>query len=467
MSLKINLGLMMLLLAINVNAATNRPDGFKTISQTASTGTDNCNTSPSTEVTLSAAGGDDRIDLSWTATDNIASIQVTRNTDANPSGRQRVATLPGSARSYTDNTVVNGRQYWYWIKYTDTGKNSGSSNAGNATANASTPADTYNGSQLTCLAANTVQGFAGIDSETTGGNGGTRITVTTGAELVTALANQKNNSAPLKIFVKGTITEANSGGAVQFDVKNMANVSILGVGDNALLDGIGINIADSSNIIVRNLTVRFNRIGQKDGISIQGNSHNIWVDHNEIYNSLNVDKDYYDELVSGKDESDKITISYNYLHDSWKTSLWGSSDSDSFDRRVTFLGNHWENVNSRLPLFRFGQAHVVNNYYHKVVETGINARMGARIRVEANHFEEVNNPIVSFYSDNIGYWDAVDNIFENITWKEDAGVGIIAGPQVESTVTYLPPYYYSPVPVVNVKDHVLKNAGVGKLNGCL
>lgn len=70
---------------------------------------------------------------------------------------------------------------------------------------------------------------------------------------------------------------------------------------------------------MRNLTIRYNRIGQKDGISIQGNSKHIWIDHNEVYNSLDVDKDYYDELVSGKDEIDNITVSYNYLHDSWKT----------------------------------------------------------------------------------------------------------------------------------------------------
>jgi endo-1,4-beta-xylanase len=88
-------------------------------------------------VNLSAAGADSQIALSWTTADSLRGIQVMRDTDANPSGRQRVAMLAGSARSYTDTTVTNGRQYWYWIKYTDTAGASGNSNAATATPAAS------------------------------------------------------------------------------------------------------------------------------------------------------------------------------------------------------------------------------------------------------------------------------------------------------------------------------------------
>jgi polygalacturonase len=85
-------------------------------------------------VTLGATGGDGKVALSWTATVDIKGLQVMRDTDANPSGRLRVAILPGSARSYTDNTVVNGHKYWYWIKYTDVAGKSGNSNGSSATA---------------------------------------------------------------------------------------------------------------------------------------------------------------------------------------------------------------------------------------------------------------------------------------------------------------------------------------------
>ena len=123
-------------------------------------------------------------------------------------------------------------------------------------------------------------------------------------------------------------------------------------------------------------------------------------------------KDCYDELVSGKDEIDNVTVSYNYLHDSWKTSLWGSRDSNACDRRITFLGNHWQNVNSGLPLFRFGQTHVANNYYENVLDAAINSRMGTRIRIDGNYFESLHNPIVSFYSkaQAIGVWLTTSSI---------------------------------------------------------
>jgi pectate lyase len=531
---KFKLALALLLLAGSASAATNRPDGFKTICKVDQVCTVDANTNvafgasgqfvykvlsgsfvcnvdtfgtdpiprkqvkecsisktasnnppsnnpPSNNaptVTLSATGGDGKVDLNWDVTGTITSVQVMRDTDANPQGRGRVGFLRGDARSFTDENVINGTQYWYWIKYTYDNRVVGNSSAGTATPMAvianptPTPTPTPPGNntgQLSCAAANRVQGFASIDGGTTGGAGGNSVTVTTGVELADVLNNKKKNkdATPLTIYVNGRLTPDNSGGAKQFDVKDMSNVSIIGVGNYAMLDGIGINIARAYNVIVRNLTIRYNRIGQKDGISIQGDSHHVWIDHNEVYNSLDVDKDYYDELVSGKNQIDNITISYNYLHDSWKTSLWGSSDSDAYERRVTFLGNHWQNANSRMPLFRFGQGHVVNNYYENVISTAINSRMGARIRIEGNHFEYCNNPIVSFYSNAYGYWDTADNIFESVNWEENTSSGIIAGPNVGSTVSYKPPYDYSPIPAADVKQHVLNNAGVGKLGGCL
>jgi pectate lyase len=397
-----------------------------------------------------------------------------RDTDSSPQGRTRVAFLAGDARSFTDQDVVNGTQYWYWIKYTYANGEVGNSGAytvapmaeeNDPNPNPNPPGGDTN--RLSCTVANTVQGFASIDGGTTGGAGGDIVTVSNGAELVAVLKEKRDDTTPLTIYVDGKLTPDNSDGAKQFDVKDMENISIIGIGNNALLDGIGINIVRANNVIVRNLAIRYNRIGQKDGISIQGTSHHIWIDHNEVYNSLDVGKDYYDELVSGKNQIDNITISYNYLHDSWKTSLWGSSDNDSYERRVTFLGNHWQNAYSRMPLFRFGQGHVANNYYENVISTAINSRMGARIRIDGNHFEDCKNPIVSFYSDTQGYWDTADNIFENVTWEENTSNGTIAGPNVGSTVSYKPPYNYSLVPADDVKQHVLNNAGVGKLDGCL
>jgi len=45
--------------------------------------------------------------------------------------------------------------------------------------------------------------------------------------------------------------------------------------------------------------------------------------------------------------------------------ILGSSDTDNFDRKVTFHHNWYRNIKSRLPLNRFGNAHVYNNYYNQ------------------------------------------------------------------------------------------------------
>ncbi|EJI85368.1 MULTISPECIES: polysaccharide lyase family 1 protein [Alishewanella] len=311
--------------------------------------------------------------------------------------------------------------------------------------------------------ANSPQGYASLGGGTTGGLGirSTRVTVTTGLELAQALAN-KDPNRPLTIRVNGTITPANSGGFNKFDIKDMRDVSIIGVGQNGILDGIGLKVFRAQNVIIRNLKIRNVNIGDKDGITIEGPARNIWIDHNEISNSLDVHKDFYDELVSGKRDIDNITISFNYLHSSWKTSLWGSSDSDSYDRRITFHHNRFENVNSRLPLFRFGQGHLFNNYYHNILETGMNSRMGAILRVEANVFENAKNPLVSFYSNNIGYWDTRDNMLINTQWAESPADGIIAGPDMLATAVLRVPYDYKLVRTEEVKNFVLANAGVGK-----
>jgi len=142
------------------------------------------------------------------------------------------------------------------------------------------------------------------------------------------------------------------------------------------------------------------------------------------------------------------------LHDSWKTSLVGSSDSDNFDRKVTYHHNRFENINSRGPLFRFGQGHIFNNYYYNIIDTGINSRMGAKLRIEHNVFENAKDPIGSWYSSELGYWHVVNNQFINSTGSMPT----------TSTVDYTPPYGYTLDPVEEVKADVIANAGVGKID---
>lgn len=49
-------------------------------------------------------------------------------------------------------------------------------------------------------------------------------------------------------------------------------------------------------------------------------------------------------------------------------------------------------------LVRGSSVHVFNNYYEDVVDTGINSRVGACVRIEQNYFSNVMDPWVSAFS---------------------------------------------------------------------
>lgn len=409
-------------------------------------------------LTLSACGGSDGDGPDNSSDGGNQSSSVSSSASSNDSQSSESSTQSSSSTTSSSASSSSADS-------SESQSSSLSSSVSSSNTSSSASSDgTLDANRLSCEQANQVQGFAALGSGTTGGAGGDEVTVSTGAELAAALGGKGSN--PLTIFVDGTITPENSLGE-KFEIKDMNDVSIIGVGSAALFDGIGFKIWRANNIIVRNITVRYVAIGDKDHISIEGPASNIWIDHNEFYNDLNTDKDFYDELVSGKKNLDNITISYNILRDSWKTSLWGSSDTDNAHRRVTFHGNHWLNANSRLPLFRFGEGHIFNNHYEGVISTGINSRMGATIKIDGNVFEDSKNPIGSWYSDEIGYWDLGENLFENIEWVAASGGDVTAGPNPESTVSYDPPYEYSLVPLNEVRDHVAANAGAGVIMDCL
>lgn len=113
-------------------------------------------------------------------------------------------------------------------------------------------------------------------------------------------------------------------------------------------------------------------------------------------------KDYYDGLIDLTHAADFITVSNCKIHDHWKASLIGHSDSNSAEDkghlRVTYYNNHWDNINSRGPSLRFGTGHFFNNYYNAVSD-GINARLGAQVLVENNVWVNSKKPLYSVDND--------------------------------------------------------------------
>ncbi len=68
-------------------------------------------------VSLTATGGNASANLNWTvANGSIDAQEVYRDTDSNPSGRVRIATLSSGARSHAAAGLSNGTTYYFWIK---------------------------------------------------------------------------------------------------------------------------------------------------------------------------------------------------------------------------------------------------------------------------------------------------------------------------------------------------------------
>lgn len=322
-------------------------------------------------------------------------------------------------------------------------------------------------------------GFATLDGGTNGGTNGTEITATSVSQVNTILSTRRKNNDTSSLVIKfnGKIS-----GTEVIAAKEVSNITFLGVGTRGELEGVGINLVRSNNIIIRNLKIHHTR-APMDCIGIE-DSQNVWVDHCELFNMLgdcngdgkidtkgdisDGDVDWYDGLLDVKKDSAYITVSWNYFHDAFKTSLVGSSDSDTTDRKITFHHNIYSNTKSRLPSYRGGTGHMFNNYYVNADGSGINSRMGAKLRIENNVFENVGNgsmdgsgfaegPIGSYYSNSIGYWDVSNNRFIDCKGNQPT----------TSTCSFSPPYNYSSVltPVDNVKSIVSQYAGVGKIDG--
>jgi pectate lyase len=208
------------------------------------------------------------------------------------------------------------------------------------------------------------------------------------------------------------------------EIKKKNDITLMGADGSAANFGIHI-AASSSNIIVRNMV--FGLLpggGDSDAISVEGMSGgvptNIWIDHNELWSSMvecaGAGDTSFDGLVDLKKGADKVTVSYNYLHDHHKVSLNGYSDSDTAVRHITFHHNVFDNVGSRTPLQRGGYSHLFNNYFHHVITSGANIRMKGYSLIEANYFDTVENPVTSRDSSEIGYWELRDN---NVTRPSD------------------------------------------------
>ncbi|KFY28183.1 hypothetical protein V493_03061 [Pseudogymnoascus sp. VKM F-4281 (FW-2241)] len=243
-------------------------------------------------------------------------------------------------------------------------------------------------------------GFASENGGTTGGSGGTTVTVASFAEFTAAVAGTEKKV----VVVSGPITEA----APQ--VKVGSNTSIVGKDSTAVFTGFGLMVKEESNVIIRNIGISKVIADNGDAIAVQ-KATNVWIDHVDLSSDLDSGKDFYDGLIDFTHAADFVTVSNSYIHDHFKASLIGHSDSngdeDTGFLHVTENNNHWANVNSRMPSIRFGTGHIYNSYFSECGD-GINTRQGAEVLVESNVYAGIKKPL---YSTDAGFAVENDNDF--------------------------------------------------------
>ncbi|MFI6106622.1 polysaccharide lyase family 1 protein [Streptomyces sp. NPDC051310] len=325
-------------------------------------------------------------------------------------------------------------------------------------------------------AAGGATGYATQNGGTTGGAGGQTVRATTGTAIHQALCSRASSSTPITIEVEGTINHGNtakvsgtscSTAAGVIELKQISNVTIVGVGGGAVFDQLGIHIRESRNIIIQNVTVRnVKKSGSPtsnggDAIGMESNVRNVWVDHVTLEASGG-ESEGYDGLFDMKDNTQYVTLSYSTLRNSGRGGLIGSSESDTSNGYVTFHHNLYENIDSRAPLLRGGIAHIYNNHYRSLNESGINSRAGARAKVDNNYFEDSKDVLGTFYTDAAGYWQVSGNVFDNVTWSAREGDHNPAGPDPRSNTTVSIPYAYGSDAAGCVPDVVSRTAGANK-----
>jgi pectin methylesterase-like acyl-CoA thioesterase/pectate lyase len=228
-------------------------------------------------------------------------------------------------------------------------------------------------------------GFAATSGGTTGGAGGTTVTVSTMADLqkyVTA-------SEPYIIKVKGAITITPKG----TELKVKSNKSIVGVGKSGEIVGGGFFLgAGTRNVIIRNLTIRDTQMTSDDpddkefdydGIQMDTADH-IWIDHNLI-TRMN------DGLIDSRKDTSYLTVSWNVLATSNKA--FGIGWTDNVTSRMTIHHNWIHDTNQRNPSTdNVALAHLYNNYMQNITSYGNLSRGATRMVLENSYFDKVNNP---------------------------------------------------------------------------
>ncbi|MBB5867957.1 pectate lyase [Allocatelliglobosispora scoriae] len=228
----------------------------------------------------------------------------------------------------------------------------------------------------------TADGFA---AGTTGGAGGTTVTVTNQADLVRYAAS----SSAYVIRVAGTITVTPYG----TEISVASNKTIIGVGTSGRIKNGGFFLGvGTRNVIIRNLTIGDtlmadddpdDKVYDYDGIQMDTADH-VWIDHNTITRTN-------DGIIDSRKDTTNLTVSWNNLGVTNKA--FGIGWTTNVTSRMTIHHNYIHDTNQRNPSTdNVAYAHLYNNYLRNITSYGNLSRGATKMVLENSYFENVANP---------------------------------------------------------------------------
>ena len=207
---------------------------------------------------------------------------------------------------------------------------------------------------------------------------------------------------PLAIRIVGTITAADcdeflsSSEGIQVKGKGAyspLNITIEGIGNDAVTTGFGFLIRNSASVELRNFA---NMLCMDDAVSIDTDNEHIWVHNLDMFYGQpgsDADQKKGDGTIDIKGDSRYITVSYNHLWDSGKASLCGMK-SETGPNWIAYHHNWFDHSDSRHPRIRTMSVHVYNNFFDGNAKYGVGAAYQSNAFVERNYFRNCKYPML-------------------------------------------------------------------------
>ena len=206
---------------------------------------------------------------------------------------------------------------------------------------------------------------------------------------------------PLDIRIIGTI-EANQldsmgskeeGLQVKGKVGVPMEITIEGVGKDAVIRGFGILARQAESLELRNFAVM---TALDDCISLDTKNSHVWVHHIDGFYSRPgsaSDQKKGDGTIDVKGNSQYVTISSNHFWDTGKSSMCGMKQ-DTMPNYITYHHNWFDHSDSRHPRIRRMSVHIYNNYFDGNAKYCVGITNGGSAFVENNYFRNCPKPML-------------------------------------------------------------------------